>query len=342
MKKQDKKIFLTGATGFVGAYLVQALLNKGYAIRALKRKNSNLQLLGEDAKAVEWVEGDLLDLPFIEEAMDGIDQVYHAAAMVSFDARDVRKMMEVNVRGTENLVNTALFKKVDKFLHISSIAALGRKKNKVEIDEKAQWENNSINSNYAISKFKAECEVWRGVQEGLDAVIVNPSVIMGAGFWRSGTSQMFRKVDKGLRFYPKGITGFVDVRDVALASVALMESDIVAERFILNGENYSYKNLFSEMALALDKQPPKWKMPSWGVELMWRAELLRSKALGVKPLITKELARNLEAHYEYSAGKIEKALNYKFIPLSQTIQETAKALKAAKAKNQAYGKLELG
>lgn len=340
MNKQDKKIFLTGATGFVGAYLLKALLREGYAVRALKRKNSNLQLLEEDAKAVEWVEGDLLDLPFIEEAMDGIDQVYHAAAMVSFDVKDVRKMMEVNVRGTENLVNTALLKKVGKFLHISSIAALGRKKNKVEIDEKAQWENNSINSNYAISKFKAECEVWRGVQEGLNAVIVNPSVILGAGFWRSGTSQMFWKVQKGLRFYPKGITGFVDVRDVALAAVALMESNISAERFILNGENYSYKQLFSEMALTLDKQPPKWKMPSWGVELMWRAELLRSKALGVKPLITKELARNLEAHYEYNAQKIEKALDYEFIPLHQTIQETAEALKRAKAENQLYGKLE--
>jgi dihydroflavonol-4-reductase len=341
MNTQNKKVFLTGATGFVGAYLVRALLSEGYEIRAMKRKGSPLLLLGEDAKEVEWVEGDLLDLPFLEEVMQGVEQVYHAAAMVSFDPKDVRKMMEVNVRGTENLVNTALVAGVDKFLQISSIAALGRKKNEKRIDEKAQWENNSINSNYAISKFKAECEVWRGVQEGLNAVIVNPSVILGAGYWHSGTGKMFVQANKGLRFYPQGVTGFVDVRDVAWASVKLMQSEISAERFILNAENYSYLQLFSEMAEALGKKAPKWKMPHWGVELMWRAELLRSKALGVKPLITKELARNLESHYEYSAKKIEKAIDYKFIPLSQTIKETAVVLKESMNKNQAFGKLKM-
>ncbi len=339
--QKNKKVLVTGATGFVGAYLLKLLLEKGHQVRALRRKQSALDLLGTSAGEVEWVEGDLLDLPFLEEVIQGVDQVYHAAAMVSFDAKDVQQMMAVNVQGTANLVNTALFFNIEKFLHVSSIAALGRKKNQKKIDENAQWENNSINSNYAISKFKAECEVWRGIQEGLNAVIINPSVILGAGFWHSGTARMFLRVDKGLRFYPSGTTGFVDVRDVAKAAVVLMESEIAGERFILNAENYSYQRLFTEMAEALGKRVPRWKMPHWGVELMWRADLIRSNFLGVKPLITKALARNLESHYEYSAAKLTDRLDYQFIPIQQTVKETASLFKQSKKQNRGFAVLKL-
>lgn len=336
-----KKVLLTGATGFVGAYLAHYLLQKGYAIRAIRRPNSPMQLVENIQHQLEWVEGDLLDPTFLEEVVQGVDQVYHAAALVSFNPRDQAKLLRVNGQGTAFLVNAALLHGVEKLLHVSSIAALGRKKNQGKIDEQAQWENNSINSNYAISKFKAECEVWRGIEEGLNAVIINPSMIMGAGFWNSGTSKMFMQVDKKLRVYPQGTTGFVDVRDVATAAIQLMESDISGQRFILNAENWSYYQLFSEMANGLGKKAPSWKMPGWMIELMWRMENFRSKALGVAPLVTKELARAMHAQYEYEGSKIQQHLGFQYRTLSETIEETCQALQQAKALGQSASLLTM-
>jgi nucleoside-diphosphate-sugar epimerase len=166
------KVLVTGATGFLGSYILRLLLKKGYKVRAIRRSSSPMAMLQDIADKVEWVEGDVTDLPFLEEATKDIDYVYHAAAAVSFNSKDKEKMMLVNGIGTENIVNVCLDNGVKKLLHVSSIAALGRKENVTEIDENAQWENSPLNSDYAISKFKAECEVWRGIQEGLNAVII--------------------------------------------------------------------------------------------------------------------------------------------------------------------------
>jgi dihydroflavonol-4-reductase len=317
-----KKIFLTGASGFLGSYLLRALVRRGYQVRALKRKSSPLHLVQDILNQVEWVDGDINDFASLEEALEGIEDVYHAAALVSFDSKDKAEMLKVNFQGTENIVNIAQEKGIRKFLYVSSIAALGRKENVKVINEEAQWENNKYNTDYAISKFKGECEVWRAIQEGLSAVIVNPSMIMGAGYWHAGTAKMFKQIDKGLMFYPQGGTGFVDVRDVAEASIKLMESDVVGERFILNAENLFFKDVFDQIAQVLQKKPPFLKAGKGLIDLMWRLDSIKSTLLGISPVLTKELARNMQLYFEYDNSKIKKELNFQFIPIRQTIAET--------------------
>jgi dihydroflavonol-4-reductase len=338
---KNKKVFVTGGTGFVGAYLIRYLLQKGYKIKALKRAQSPMGLIADIQNQVEWVEGDILDLPFLEKALKGVDQIYHSAAMISFDPKKVQQMLKINIEGTANIVNIALELKIEKLVHISSIAALGRKEFQPNVDESIQWENSKENSNYAISKFKAEAEVWRGIEEGLNAAIVNPAVILGAGYWDSGSCKLFEKVAKGLSYYPSGSTGFVDVRDVAKAAIAVMESTIVAERYILNGSNTSYQAFFVQTAQALGKSIPTKKAAAWLVSLLCKVEWLRSQIMQSDPLLTKETARTSQSTYYYDNAKIKKEFNYQFIPFEQTIKETAVAFEKSKQNNENFGRLPL-
>ena len=336
-----KKVFLTGATGFVGAYLARYLLEKGYTVRAMCRRGSLFHLLAGQESQIEWREGDLSDEAFLEEAMQGIDIVFHSAAVISYDAADNAEMLRVNGEGTANMVNAALYAGVRRFIYVSSIAALGRKEFVQSFDESAAWENNKLNTGYAISKFRGECEVWRGIEEGLSAAIVNPSVILGAGYWHVATGQFFGQVDKGLRFYPKGSTGFVDVRDVARAALLLSESDISGERYILSGSNESYKEMLCQIAKGLGKRPPTWLLRGWMSAIAWRAEAVRAKILGTKPLITPEVLRTVQNSFTYSSQKIQSQLDFKFVPFAQTIAETAAAYQESKKNKAAFGLLPL-
>lgn len=338
---KNKKVLVTGGTGLVGSYLLRYLLQKNYQVKAIRRATSPMDLVADIQQQVEWVEGDILDVPFLEEVMQDVQQVYHAAAMISFDPKQVSLMMQVNKEGTANIVNTALHCNIEKLIHISSIAALGRKEYQPNIDESAQWENTKENSNYAISKFKAEAEVWRGIQEGLSAAIINPSVILGAGYWDSGSCKIFDKVAQGLSHYPVGTTGFVDVRDVALSAIALMESDIEAERYIVNAANWSYKRLLTQLAKALQKKSPNKAAPEWVVNFMAKAEWVRSKLFNKSPLLTKETIRNLQSTYHYNNQKIQKELDFKFRPLEQTIAESALVYTKSQAQKQPFGVLPL-
>jgi nucleoside-diphosphate-sugar epimerase len=325
-------ILITGATGLVGSFLTLELLQKGMHVRALKRPSRNLKMLTrvfelysdnpkELLSQIEWVEGDLLDTFSLEDALEGVDEVYHCAALVSFLPGDKDKLMKINIEGTANLVNAALEKKVKKLCHVSSIAALGRPEHQNEIiDEKLVWKTPRNNSNYAISKYGAEREIWRGVAEGLDAVIVNPSVILGVAGPGMGSSRLFNVVWEGLKVYPPGKNGFVDVRDVAKAMVLLMESDISNERFILSAENVSYKHLFDLIAAGFGKRGPQIPVGTFLSRLGWRAELILSWLKGRKPLVTRETARTAVQQYEYSNDKIKQALGFEFIPIEETIQ----------------------
>ncbi len=332
-----KKVLVTGGTGFLGSYLLRQLFKKGYELRGLRRSSSQTALVGDIYDKIEWIEGDVTDISSLEDAMKGVDHVYHAAAAVSFNSKDKTKMLQVNGDGTANVVNVALDLGIEKLLHVSSIAALGRKENQTRLDENAQWENSKLNSDYAISKFKAECEVWRGIQEGLQAVIINPTLIMGAGYWHSGTGKMFTQAEKGLMFYPQGGNGFVDVRDVAAVAIALMESDISGQRFIVNSENHLFKNAFTMMSKAFGRKAPFIKAPTWAIELMWRADNIKSVLLGVEPLVTKELARGLQTFFQYDNVKLQKAINFPFRTLEETVNNTAAVYNECKKNNLPFG-----
>jgi nucleoside-diphosphate-sugar epimerase len=325
-------ILITGATGLVGSHLTFELVRTGHMVRALKRRGSDLAMiekvfsLNSDAhedllSKIEWVEGDILDIFSLEEAMDGIDEVYHCAALVSFLPEDKKKLVRVNSEGTANVVNAAIEKKIRKFCHVSSIAALGRPENQSDlIDENLVWKTSKNNSMYAVSKYGAEREVWRGTAEGLDVVIVSPSVILGVAGTGMGSSRIFNTMWKGLKFYPPGTNGFVDVRDVVKAMIMLMKSDIRNERFILNAENLEYKELFRIMAAAMGKPAPSIKVGAAMSGLAWRLEKLRSVITRFKPLITQETAHTAVQNYKYSSEKIKKELGFEFTPIEETIR----------------------
>jgi dihydroflavonol-4-reductase len=330
---QSNSILITGATGFVGSYLTRYLVNKGFTnIISMKRATSQLDLVVDVVEKVKWVEGDILDTPFLDEILRGhrITHIFHCAAIVSFDPRNRDEMYEINANGTANLVNAALEYNVEKFIHISSIAAIGRLKNEPNVSETNKWQRSPLNSHYAISKYQAEQEVWRGIAEGLNAAIVNPSVILGSQVWGSGTGKLFEQVWQGLRFYTEGGTGYVDVRDVVCFLYLLMESDIEklpdglsGKRFILNSENLPYKTLFEEIAHVLGKKPANIKVTPLLRELAWRAEWIKGKITGSRPLITKETALASGTTFYFNNEKSLKTFpNFKYTPILQTIKET--------------------
>ncbi len=328
-------ILLTGGTGLIGSHLLFDLLIKGNTVRVLKRKTADT---GKTLKTfsyysdhpehllnrVEWCDGDLLDIFSLEDAIDGIDYVYHCGGFVSFDPGDKEQVYKVNIEGTANLINIALDKKIKKFCHVSSIAALGRTAPEEYIDEETHWKTSKRNSHYAISKYGAEREVWRGVEEGLNSVIVSPSVVIGPGDWDDGSSRFIKTVWKGLKVYTMGVNGFVDVRDVSKAMIELMESDILNERFILSAESLTYQDLTFKIADALEVKKPKFKATKFMSELAWRIDKMRSFVSGTPPFITKETARTAVDKYYYSNGKIIKALGFEFRNIDETIKDTCR------------------
>ncbi len=331
-------ILVTGGTGLVGSHLLYELTKKGESVRALIRNSKKIDLVkkifsyySNDAEnliqKINWVEGDILDLYSLEQAFSDIKKVYHCAAIVSFDGKDKNQLINANVHGTENVVNLCLSNNIEKLCHVSSIASLGGSLNGELIDENSKWTSPKYHSAYSVSKFKSEMEVWRGIQEGLNAVIVNPSVILGPGFWNSGSGSLITKVAKGMKYFTTGATGFVDVRDVVYSMVELMESEISSERFVLNSENLSYKELFDKIAEAMHVDKPKReatkKMLRIAVTLDKTASILGIK----KREITKEIIQASLTVSKYSNEKVKKAIGKTFLLIETSIREIAEKFK---------------
>ena len=257
--------------------------------------------------------------------MNGITHVYHCAAMVSFEPKYEAEMMSINIEGTANMVNAALEKGIKKFCHVSSIAAIGRAEHSALSTEATFWKSSPDHSNYSISKYAAEREVWRASEEGLDVVIVNPSLIIGAGNWQQSSAALFNKGYKGIKYYTNGANGFIDVRDVTALMVVLMESEIKNQRFLLTSENVSYRYFFDLMNEGFGKPKSSIKVGKLLTGFAWRAEKIRSMLTGAMPLITKETARSAHSTSRFSNEKIKKAFpDYQFIPVEQSIKDTCK------------------
>lgn len=320
-------VLVTGGTGFLGAYIIKELVERNYPVRALRRSSSNIPFYipSKIFERVEWIEGDILDPIAIEEAMANVDAVIHSAAIISFHRADRKKMHQVNVHGTANVVNAALEKNIPRLVHISSVAALGRSKTGGHINEEKKWQENNINTHYAISKHKAEMEVWRGIGEGLNAVIVNPSTVLGFGDWDTSSCRIFKTIYNEFPWYSTGINGFVDIEDVARTTVLLMQSDINEQRFIANGENWSFQQLFNTIADGFGKKHPHRKATPFLGNLAWRMEKLKTLFSGERPLLTKESAKVAHSHTFFENDKLLKALpQFSFTPLQESIQKTCK------------------
>ena len=335
-------IFVTGGTGLVGAHLLFELTSKGKKVKALKRRDSNIQQVlktfsyysespTELFNLIEWVEGDILDYFSLEKTLKGVTEIYHCAAIISFNSGDRSKMISGNVEGTANLVNAALENGVKKICHVSSVAALGRLDNGQSITEETNWIPSKKISGYSESKFFSETEIWRGIQEGLDAVIVNPSIILGPANWETGSPKIFKTVWDGIKYYTNGITGYVDVKDVAKAMVLLMDDknfeSCKNKRYLLNAENLSYRNIFNQIAEELGKPKPKTHATKFMLELGWRAAKITSFVTRKPPLITREIVNSSKSVNNFDGSKITRQLNFIYLPISESIKQTANIFK---------------
>jgi dihydroflavonol-4-reductase len=316
-------VLVTGGTGFLGSYIIKQLVEKGYPVRAIRRSSRlPFWISKEIFDKVEWLDGDVLDVVALEEAMEGVDTVIHSAAVVSFVKRERSNMYQVNVEGTANVVNVMLEKNVRRLVHISSVAALGRTADGGHVNEEKKWEESKVNTHYGKSKYKAELNVWRGIGEGLEAVILNPSTILGYGDWNNGSCALFKNVFKEFKWFVSGTNGFVDVEDVAKAAVQLMESNISEQRFIVNGDTWPFKKLQETIADGFGKKHPTRQTTAFLMNMAWRMEKIKSIFTGKKPMLTKESARVAQSQTWFENDKILKALpGFSFTPLEETIKK---------------------
>ena len=332
-------ILVTGGTGFIGGHLLYHLIQKGAQVRALKRTQTSLDRVEKTfgyysdnptrlVNSIDWVDGDLTDYDSLKEALKGVDFVYHTAAVVSFHADDQKEVIRTNIEGTANLVNASLEAKIKKFLFVSSIGALGRAVAKGTVDEQTEFQTSRKNSVYSTTKFEAEKEVWRGIAEGLNAVIVNPAIVVGPGDWSKGSPQVFQTMHDGLKFYSIGMNGFIDVNDVARVMITLMESKLSGERFILSTENVSYKQFFEWMADAMDLKAPSIKAGPLLSSIGWRVLKMKSLITGKRSGITKETAKTANQNYRYSNKKLLETISFELTPVKDSVYQTARLFMA--------------
>ncbi len=319
-------IFVTGASGLVGSHLIQSLLSKGKKVRALYRQAVPVFPGSEQC---DWVKGDILDPIGLNEALEGVDYVYHCAAIVSFAPGDAAKMLHSNVEGTANVVNACLTQKVKKLIFVSSVAALGRIRETEAIDESMHWTPETSNSVYGQSKYLAELEVWRAMEEGLPMAIVNPVIILGAGDWNNGSSGIFKSAYNEFPWYTGGMSGFVDVLDVVDAMQILMDSNITGQRYVLSADNLAYRSLFNSIATAFNKRLPYKKVTPLLAGIVWRLEAIKGFFTGKAPLLTKETAATAQATVRFNNQKFLNAFpNFQYRKLEDTIIRVANELKA--------------
>jgi dihydroflavonol-4-reductase len=317
-------ILVSGGSGLLGKEVITQLLAAGKNVRAIYNKTP---LPDFNSHNLEQIPCNILDVVGLEEAMQNMEQVYHCAAIVTFNPKRKRELFKINIEGTANVVNAALNADVKKMVYVSSVAALGRIRENEPITETMNWTEETSNSNYGQSKYLAELEVWRGIGEGLDAVIVNPVIILGAGDWNGGSSKIFKSAYEEFPWYTTGTTGFVDVRDVAKAMLQLMESSITAQRFIISAENKSYQQVFNLMAGAFNKKPPYKKVTPFIAKMVWRLEAIKSFFTKQDPLITKETAKTAMAHVQFDNSKLMQYLpGFTYRTIEDTITAICTAL----------------
>lgn len=315
-------VLVTGGTGFIGSYIIKNLIEKGHNVRAIRRSNKlPFYIPKEIFDKVEWVEGDVLDFVSLNDAMQNVDAVVHSAAIVSFSKKERSKMYQTNIDGTSNVVNAALDNKVKRFLHVSSVAALGRTTAEQTVNEQKKWEENKNNTHYAITKHHSEIEVWRGFAEGLDGVVINPSTVLGFGDWHQSSCAIFKNAYREFPWYTKGVNGFVGIEDVAETAVQLLFSNINQKKFIVNADNWSFQHLFNTISDGFHKKRPHKEATRTLGEIAWRLEKLKEITTGKKALLTKETTKVAHSKTSFDSSALLAALpDFKFTPLDIVIK----------------------
>lgn len=335
MKSQTKPAFVTGGTGLLGSHLIYALISQGVNVRAIHRRTSNREIIrkligyyggneNELLSRLDWVESDIGNPESLTASMRGSEYVYHCAAAVSFENKDKNLVIENNVKGTANVVRACLENKVRKLCHVSSNAALGAYDGEEMVNEDHGWDEKGYRSPYGTSKYLSEREVWKGMEEGLNAVIVNPTLILGPGDWKRGSVSFFLKIDEGLLFHTNGTNGYVDVNDVVKAMILLTGSDISGERFIVNSENLDYRRFFGMIAKSLNVRGPVIGVPRvLSYPAMLAAHLLEG-VTGGRSALTKEIVKVAWSKISYDNSRIISKTGMSFTPVETTVDEIAR------------------
>lgn len=322
---------ITGATGMLGTHIMIELLKRGESVRALRRSQSDIAMVSRvfdfyqspHFSNIEWVEGDVLDMYSLIDAMAGCSRVFHCAAIVSYHPSDRQTMYAINVEGTENVINVALQQGGIKVGFVSSIAAIGKAKNNDTVDEESEWVDGDFNTHYAITKQRSEMEFWRGIHEGLDGVAFNCGFIVGPGDFIRSSPSLFLKISEGMSFYPPGGSGFIAAVDCARIIVELTLSSANAERYILVSENLSMKELFQSTAEALGVSVPSIEAKPWMMHTARWVESLREMLGGRKALVTAETVRNAAVRFYFNNEKLRKIYSAPFTPIQDAIRQTA-------------------
>lgn len=328
-------IFVTGGTGVLGSQLLFDLTQRNYEVRALYRSDKKLGQLSDffrlhnptnwkvQISKIDWVQGDILNIPLLREQLQGCTHIYHCAALISFHKADFNAMIQINRYGTANIVNLALEMNITKLCYVSSTAAIGGDDTEV-ISENTKWKLAPMTTGYSVSKYSAENEVWRGIEEGLNAVMVNPCVIIGSGNWNDSSLTLFRTLKKGMTYYPPGSNATVDSRDVSEIMIRLMASEITAERFLCIGSNQSFKILMDEISSQLNVKQPKKLAKRWLVNFARRILRLLSRFTRKRPAVTRESVQALFSNRSYDNTKVKTALDFNFRELETSIEFTIK------------------
>ncbi len=325
-------VLVTGANGLLGSYICRELLTKDVNFRALVRSGADKGLLEDIIGQLTIVEGDILDVVRMEKELVGVTHIIHAAAVVSHHSEDVKMMFKANVEGTRNMVNLALKLGIERFVHVSSVAALGRDRNSLEIDETSEWVDSPMNTTYAKTKYLSEIEVWRAHAEGLRTTILNPSLILGPGDWNKSSTQVFRYVWEERKYYSSGMANCVDVRDVASIAVLALNGTKSGERYIVNAESLPYRSLLERIAHRFEKRPPYKPVTPLLMTMAILAAKIQSFFSGKKPMITREAVRSGQYHFEYNSDKVKESFSFRFRVLEDTLSWTVTQLLAQKPK----------
>lgn len=332
------QILLTGATGLIGGYTLRRLLQEGYTqIRAIKRPTSRMDLIKDIQSQVEWIDADVTDMPSLERAMVDVKCVIHAAAVVSYDPVDNSRMEEVNVQGTTHVVDWALHSNVERLIHVSSVAALGYDRYSHIRTEETEWDHSAETTAYARSKYKSEKEIWRAAAEGLDVVILNPSFVLGAGYWNESSTAIWRRIRKGIPFFPVGTNGYVDVSDVADAIVKSITTTHTNHRYIISAETMPYQHLFAMIARSISAKVPTKPLTKRWRGLAWKLDWLRSKLSGQPQVLTAASARSTALNIHYDATKSVEMLNMDYVPVSTSINRIAAVFLKSEQEGLSYG-----
>lgn len=322
----------------VGAHLLLDLVKSGVEVRAIYR-NSNSRKHVQQVfthqhepqkaehlyKKIQWIQADITDIPALEQAFEGVTRVFHCAAKVTFDASQYRSLRKTNIEGTANIVNLSIANKIQKLCFVSSIATLDKKLEETSFSETSYWNQELPHSMYAITKYGAEMEVWRGSQEGVPVVIVNPGVIIGPGFWNSGSGSMFKRVHQGLNYYFPKVTGFVGVYDVVKAMMLLMDSSVQNEQYVLVAENASFKIVLGQVAESLNKPAPSKKLKPWMIFLAWVYQKTLGSFFSKEGQLDKRSPKSLFSESYYSNNKIKTELDFRFESMEEVIARTSAA-----------------